>query len=66
MATPYRIITVCTGNICRPPMAEFMLGKAFADKGLDGEVQIDSAAMSKWEVGNPIDHRALRRWPVAS
>ncbi len=56
MTTPYRIITVCTGNICRSPMAEFMLADAAAEAGLD--VVVDSAGTSAWEIGNPIDSRA--------
>ncbi len=56
MTTPYRIITVCTGNICRSPMAEFMLSSAAAEAGLS--VEVDSAGTSAWEVGNPIDPRA--------
>lgn len=58
MSTPYRIIAVCTGNICRSPMAEFMLAASLAEAGLDGDVVVDSAATSRWEVGNPIDPRA--------
>lgn len=56
MTTPYRIITVCTGNICRSPMAEFMLADAASGAGLD--VVVDSAGTSDWETGNPIDPRA--------
>ena len=56
MTTPYRIITVCTGNICRSPMAEFMLADAAAEAGLD--MVVDSAGTSAWETGNPIDPRA--------
>lgn len=56
MSNPFRIITVCTGNICRSPMAEFMLAAAAADAGLD--VAVDSAGTSAWEIGNPIDPRA--------
>lgn len=56
MTKPYRIITVCTGNICRSPMAELMLADAAANAGLD--VEVDSAGTSAWEIGNPIDPRA--------
>lgn len=57
MTTPYRILTVCTGNICRSPMAEFMVSHAAAQAGLN--VEVDSAGTSAWEVGNPMDPRAL-------
>lgn len=56
MSTPYRITTVCTGNICRSPMAEFMLAQAAAESGRN--VVVDSAGTSAWELGNPIDSRA--------
>jgi protein-tyrosine phosphatase len=59
MTEPYRIITVCTGNICRSPMAERMLQRAADRAGLD--VVVDSAGISGWEVGNPIDPRAVAR-----
>ncbi|MBQ1444869.1 MAG: low molecular weight phosphotyrosine protein phosphatase [Renibacterium sp.] len=55
MTLPYRIITVCTGNICRSPMAELMLRHAVA--GNEG-IRIDSAGTTQWEEGNPIDPRA--------
>lgn len=53
----YRIITVCTGNICRSPMAAFLLARAFTEAGLDGEVAVDSAGVSAWEAGRPMDPR---------
>ncbi|WP_369045396.1 low molecular weight protein-tyrosine-phosphatase [Sinomonas sp. P10A9] len=59
-ASPYRIITVCTGNICRSPMAEFMLGAALRIAGLSESAVVDSAGTTAWEVGRPIDPRAAR------
>ena len=59
MTEPYRIITVCTGNICRSPMAELMLQRAADGAGL--AVVVDSAGTSGWEVGNPIDPRAAAK-----
>ncbi|ALV46934.1 hypothetical protein MB46_17055 [Arthrobacter alpinus] len=67
MSNPYRIMTVCTGNICRSPMAEFMLADAAAESGL--EVEVDSAGTTSWEAGKPIDPRAkavLARHGVAA
>lgn len=58
----YRILTVCTGNICRSPMAEVVLRDDADRAGVD--VEVDSAATTQYEVGNPIDSRAqqvLRR-----
>ncbi|WP_311203218.1 low molecular weight protein-tyrosine-phosphatase [Brachybacterium sp. p3-SID957] len=54
----YRILTVCTGNICRSPMAEYALVEAFEQAGLADQVEVASLATSGWEVGNPIDPRA--------
>jgi protein-tyrosine phosphatase len=56
---PYRVTVVCTGNICRSPMAEFVLRERFADAGLEDRVVVDSAGTHSWEVGNPADPRTL-------
>jgi protein-tyrosine phosphatase len=61
MTSPYRIIAVCTGNICRSPMAELMLTEAFAAAGLAGDVVVDSAGTTAYEAGRPIDPRAARK-----
>jgi protein-tyrosine phosphatase len=61
MSSPYRIIAVCTGNICRSPMAELMLAEAFAAAGLAGAVVVDSAGTTSYEAGRPIDARAARK-----
>jgi protein-tyrosine phosphatase len=60
MSSQYRIIAVCTGNICRSPMAELMLAKAFRAEHLAGVV-VDSAGTTAYEAGRPIDPRAGRR-----
>ncbi|KNC18681.1 protein tyrosine phosphatase [Arthrobacter sp. RIT-PI-e] len=54
----YRIVTVCTGNICRSPMAELMLTHAFSGTELAEDVVVDSAGTTDWEAGRPIDERA--------
>lgn len=56
---PYRVLTVCTGNICRSPMAQVVLRARFVDAGLD-HVVVDSAGTSDEERGNPVDPRARR------
>ena len=60
----YRVIMVCTGNICRSAMAEVVLRDRLAaagipDSGPDG-VTVTSAGVSDEERGNPIDSRARR------
>lgn len=57
----YRIITVCTGNICRSPMAELMLTRAFEEAGMSEDVTVDSAGTTDWEAGRPIDERAATK-----
>jgi protein-tyrosine phosphatase len=54
---PYRITVVCHGNICRSPMAEFVLREAFEDAGLAHLVEVDSAGTSDEELGNPMHPR---------
>lgn len=48
-----KVLFVCLGNICRSPLAEAMFREMLADKGLDQLVQVDSAATSTEEEGNP-------------
>lgn len=55
----YRITVVCTGNICRSPMAEFVLRERFEEAGLSDQVVIDSAGTTSWEEGNPADPRTI-------
>ena len=57
----YRILTVCTGNICRSPMAELMLERAFTEAGIGDQVAVDSAGTTGWELGQPIDRRAAAK-----
>lgn len=55
--TAYRVMTVCTGNICRSPMAEVVLRDRFEAAGLGDAVVVDSSGVSD-EDGNPVDRRA--------
>lgn len=56
----YRVMTVCTGNICRSPMAQVVVADRFARAGLGDVVTVDSTGVSDEENGNPIDRRAMR------
>lgn len=58
MAT-HSVLFVCWGNICRSPTAEAVFRKLIADKGVEAEWTVDSAATSDWNVGNEPDARSL-------
>ena len=49
-----RILFVCHGNICRSPMAEFILKALVKARGLENDYYIESGAVSWEEEGNPI------------
>ncbi|GAB7143121.1 protein-tyrosine-phosphatase [Mycobacterium riyadhense] len=51
---------VCTGNICRSPMAEKMFAHQIRQRGLDGAVRVTSAGTGNWHVGDCADERATR------
>jgi len=53
-----RIMTVCTGNICRSPMAEIVLRHHLEAAGLAEHVTVDSTGISDEEHGRPVDPRA--------
>ena len=55
-----KILFVCHGNICRSPMAEFILKALVRARGLDDQYHIESAAVSTEEIGNPIYPPAKR------
>ena len=49
---------VCTGNICRSPIAEKILVAELAGAGLSDRVRVSSAGTGAWHVGEPMDERA--------
>ena len=49
-----RILFVCHGNICRSPMAEFVMKDLVRKAGREGDFYIESAATSTEELGNPV------------
>ena len=56
-----RILFVCHGNICRSPMAEFVMKDLVQKAGLASEFSIASAATSTEEIGNPVYPPARRK-----
>ncbi len=54
-----KILFVCHGNICRSPMAEFVLKDMVKKRGIEKEFFISSAATSTEEIGNSV-HRGTR------
>ena len=55
-----KVLMICHGNICRSPMAEFVLKDLTAKHNLDGVFHIESAATSYEEIGNPVYPPARR------
>ncbi|MBE9374650.1 low molecular weight phosphotyrosine protein phosphatase [Saccharopolyspora sp. HNM0983] len=49
---------ICSGNICRSPMAALIFADHLRRAGLDGSVQISSAGTGPWHEGEPADPRA--------
>ena len=56
-----KILFLCHGNICRSPMAEFVMKDMVKKAGLEREFQIESAATSTEEIGNPVYPPARRK-----
>lgn len=56
-----KILFVCHGNICRSPMAEFVMKDLVEKNGAPGEFEIASAATSTEEIGNSVYPPAKRK-----
>lgn len=55
-----KILFICHGNICRSPMAEYIFRALTQKAGLEDEFTVDSAAVSREELGNPVYPPARR------
>jgi protein-tyrosine phosphatase len=60
MNSPLRILFVCTGNICRSPLAEAVLADALRRRGASGAVEVDSAGTDAYHAGELSDGRMRR------
>src|ERR1700739_3290516 len=57
---PLHVTFICTGNICRSPMAEKMFADQLRRRGLGDAVRVTSAGTGNWHVGSRADERATR------
>lgn len=53
-----RVLFVCTGNICRSPTGEAVLRQQVAQRGWSDRIEIDSAGVADYHVGEPPDRRS--------
>ena len=56
-----RVLFVCHGNICRSPMAEFVMKDMVEKAGLSKEIRVASVASTTEEIGNPVYPPARRK-----
>ena len=56
-----RVLFACHGNICRSPMAEYVMKDLVRTAGLESELQVESAACTTEEIGNPVYPPARRK-----
>jgi protein-tyrosine phosphatase len=55
-----RVLFVCSGNICRSPMAEGVFQHMVDEAGLGDKITVDSAGTGSWHVGESADRRTRR------
>ena len=63
-----KVLFLCHGNICRSPMAQFVFQKMVDEAGLSEHFVIESKALSKEGIGNPIHYGTkdiFRRYNIA-
>ncbi|CDO06526.1 low molecular weight phosphotyrosine protein phosphatase [Mycolicibacterium cosmeticum] len=57
MSSRLHVTFICSGNICRSPMAEKMFAHQIGERGLADVVRVTSAGTGGWHAGEPADHR---------
>ena len=55
-----RVLFVCSGNICRSPMADAVFADMVAEAGLADQIQVDSAGTGAWHTGERAHQGTLR------
>jgi protein-tyrosine phosphatase len=55
------VLFVCLGNICRSPMAEAVFRHYVEQEGLNGHIQVDSAGIGDWHIGEPPHHGTRKK-----
>ncbi len=64
-----KIMFICHGNICRSPMAEFVMRDMVKKAGLEEEISVSSSATSTEEIGNPVHpgtRKQLRQFGIST
>lgn len=56
-AGPIRVLFVCLGNICRSPLAEFVVRQRAIERGFSGLFHFESAGTGDWHIGKGADRR---------
>ncbi|WP_202613478.1 low molecular weight protein-tyrosine-phosphatase [Merdibacter massiliensis] len=56
-----KILFVCHGNICRSPMAQYVMQYLINEAGLSDKITVDSAATSREEIGNSIHYGTKKK-----
>jgi protein-tyrosine phosphatase len=57
---PFRVLFVCTGNICRSPLGEALFTHFAHERGVQDRFEADSAGLGPWHVGDRADPRTRR------
>lgn len=59
MSSLFRVVFVCTGNICRSPTAEAVMRAKVRAAGLEDQILVSSAGLAGWHEGADADRRSL-------